>query len=143
MQSTETPTAVAVTRHVAETPASASEGRLLQDGIPIELQTLTIEQVAMLLHRSAKSVRVDVSRKPNSLPPVFRQPGSRKVCFRVVDVQRWMEALSAMEIARRKAAAETARTLGVNAPAKPPRRLLENSRRVLEGRTTPLIGDAS
>jgi hypothetical protein len=127
---------------VAPTP---SEGKLFKDGVPPELQIITPEELAMLLHRSAKSIRVDVTRNPNSLPPVFRPPGTKKIMFRLLDVQKWMEALAALAAAEKVKRQEEAARLGVTGARRPAvtRHILERSNQLLRGQTGPLVqGDA-
>jgi hypothetical protein len=127
---------------VAPTP---SEGKLFKDGVPPELQIITPEELAMLLHRSAKSIRVDVTRNPNSLPPVFRPPGTKKIRFRLVDVQKWMEALAALAAAEKVKRQEEAARLGVvGAPrSSTSKHILERSSVLTKGLNAPLVqGDA-
>lgn len=121
-----------------EVAPSASEGKLLKDGVPIELQIITPAELAMLLHRSVRTIKVDVTRNPQTLPPVFRPPGTKKIMFRLVDVQKWMEALAALAAHERLKASAEAERLGVKG-VKAPRRVLENSRRALKGRDEPLV----
>ena len=75
------------------------------DRVPEELRTYTVEQLAVILKRSVKSIKVDVTRNPGSLPPVFRIPGSRKILFRHVDLRAWMDELSFNAVRRREAEA--------------------------------------
>jgi hypothetical protein len=82
--------------------------------IPAELRVLTIEEVAVILGRSAKSVRVDISRNPRSLPPVFRVPGSRKIKFRYVDVVKWMDEVSRLSQQHKEAVLERSAALGID-----------------------------
>lgn len=73
------------------------------DAIPPSLQTITVEQLSEILGRSPKSISVDVTRNPDSLPPVLRVPGSRKIRFRLADVLRWMDELSEVAWMRNQA----------------------------------------
>ncbi|NRF68664.1 hypothetical protein HLB44_16855 [Aquincola sp. S2] len=70
------------------------------------LQLIGADDLAALLGRSPRTVRVDASRNPGNLPPRFHVPGTRKLAWRVVDVRRWSESTAAE--ARVKAAAAKA-----------------------------------
>lgn len=56
-----------------------------------ELELLGINDLARILHRSVKTVRSDVTRRPETLPPRVRVPGGRKVLWRAQDVASWLE----------------------------------------------------
>lgn len=56
-----------------------------------ELTLLGIEELATVLHRSPKTIRSDVTRRPETLPPRVRVPGGRKVLWRAQDVAAWLE----------------------------------------------------
>ncbi|MGB2833117.1 MAG: hypothetical protein WBC07_09185 [Methylotenera sp.] len=56
------------------------------------MQVLTIDQLSKLIHKSASSIRSDRVRNPQSLPPSFTLPNSRRVLFKDVDV--WLESLA-------------------------------------------------
>jgi predicted DNA-binding transcriptional regulator AlpA len=56
-----------------------------------ELTLLGIEELAAVLHRSPKTIRSDVTRRPETLPPRVRVPGGRKVLWRAQDVAAWLE----------------------------------------------------
>lgn len=58
------------------------------------MQLLTIEQLAELLHKTPSSIRTDRVRKPDSLPPSFTLPGSRKVLYKSDAVNDWLNALA-------------------------------------------------
>lgn len=53
---------------------------------------LTVEQLADLIHKSPTSIYSDFRRNPQSLPPAIRLPGTRRVLFRVSDVESWLDA---------------------------------------------------
>lgn len=61
--------------------------REVNDGLVL----LGIEELASVLHRSPKTVRSDVTRRPETLPPRVRVPGGRKVLWRAQDVVAWLE----------------------------------------------------
>lgn len=52
---------------------------------------LTIDELAIYIHKSVASIRSDVTRNPNSLPPICRLPGTKRLLWRVEDVERWIE----------------------------------------------------
>ena len=82
-----------------------------------ELQTLGPIELSRLIGRTPKCIKVDCHRRPHTLPPRFRVPGTRKLLWRVKDVRDWMDALAKQqaeeqaELQRR--ALEFARTAGV------------------------------
>ncbi len=90
-------------------PKPDEESRGRDGGIPLELRLYTVEELAVILKRSAKSISVDVTRKPQSLPPVFRMPGTRKILFRHPDVVAWMDGLSESAERRLEAEAQASR----------------------------------
>ncbi|HEM8495056.1 TPA: DNA-binding protein [Burkholderia multivorans] len=51
---------------------------------------LTIEQLSQCLHKSVASIRSDASRNPQSLPPICRLPGTKRLLWRIEDVERWL-----------------------------------------------------
>jgi len=55
-----------------------------------ELKLLGVEDLATILRRSPKTVRSDVTRRPETLPPRVRVPGGRKVLWRAQDVETWL-----------------------------------------------------
>lgn len=51
---------------------------------------LSVEQLAHLIHKSPASVRSDASRNLQSLPPVCRLPGHKRLLWRRQDVVAWI-----------------------------------------------------
>lgn len=51
---------------------------------------LSVEQLARLIHKSPASVRSDASRNLESLPPVCRLPGNKRLLWRRQDVLAWI-----------------------------------------------------
>lgn len=51
---------------------------------------LSVEQLAKIVHKSPASIRSDASRNPDSLPPICRLPGNKRLLWRLVDVQNWI-----------------------------------------------------
>ena len=55
------------------------------------IKLFTVEQLSTLIHKSPSSIRSDIARNPNSLPPSFVIPCSRRRLFKDVDL--WTECL--------------------------------------------------
>jgi hypothetical protein len=53
---------------------------------------LTVDQLAGYLRKSVASIRSDATRNPQSLPPVCRLPGTKRLLWRVEDVESWLSA---------------------------------------------------
>lgn len=53
---------------------------------------LTVDQPAQCLRKSVASVRSDATRNPQSLPPLCRLPGTKRLLWRVEDVEAWLGA---------------------------------------------------
>ncbi|TCG04187.1 hypothetical protein BZM27_42690 [Paraburkholderia steynii] len=53
---------------------------------------LTVDQLAECLRKSVASIRSDATRNPQSLPPVCRLPGTKRLLWRVEDVENWLGA---------------------------------------------------
>ena len=51
---------------------------------------LTVDQLSQYLHKSVASIRSDASRNPASLPPICRLPGTKRLLWRIEDVERWI-----------------------------------------------------
>ena len=66
------------------------------------LKTLGITEIAAILRKSPKTVREDVSRRPEALPPRLVIPNSRSVVWRMVDVEAWLEARVQKPLGRKK-----------------------------------------
>lgn len=52
---------------------------------------LTVDELATYIHKSVASIRSDVTRNPSSLPPICRLPGTKRLLWRIEDVERWIE----------------------------------------------------
>lgn len=50
---------------------------------------LTIEQLSEYIHKSVSSIRSDASRNPKALPPICRLPGTKRLLWRLEDVEAW------------------------------------------------------
>lgn len=51
---------------------------------------LTVEQLSAYIHKSVTSIRSDASRNPASLPPICRLPGTKRLLWRIEDVEVWL-----------------------------------------------------
>lgn len=51
---------------------------------------LSLHEVAALLSRSPETVRKDLRRKPQAVPPRLCIPGARQLRWRAQDVERWL-----------------------------------------------------
>lgn len=54
-------------------------------------KTLGPEDLAQLLRRTPDTIRADAARKPESLPPRLRIPGSSRLLWLESDVVQWIE----------------------------------------------------
>lgn len=54
------------------------------------LDTIGVEELAQLLHKSVDTVKADVSRAPDRLPPRLDIPGQKKPIWLVEDVNAWL-----------------------------------------------------
>jgi hypothetical protein len=54
------------------------------------MEVLTVEQLGELIHKSPASIRSDASRNPSALPPICRLPGTKRLLWRLADVQSWL-----------------------------------------------------
>lgn len=51
---------------------------------------LTVDQLSAFLQKTVTSIRSDVTRNPQSLPPICRLPGTKRLLWRVEDVEAWL-----------------------------------------------------
>jgi predicted DNA-binding transcriptional regulator AlpA len=65
------------------------------------IRTLTPEELAPILGRAASTIRTDVRRRPQTLPPRLRIPGSNRLLWLETDVAEWFEKLRKNESPRR------------------------------------------
>ena len=54
-------------------------------------QLIGLKELAKMLDRKLSTLQVDVTRRPDTLPPKVILPGSRRVVFKKVDVQKWID----------------------------------------------------
>jgi hypothetical protein len=85
-----------------------------------DLETIGPSELGVLLGRATKSIKLDSSRRPWTLPPRFEVPGSRALVWRVRDVRAWMEALAEIQAQERAESLKLVReTGGGHLPVKP------------------------
>ena len=56
------------------------------------IRMLRAEDLAPLLGRAVTTIKTDVRRRPETLPPRFKIPGSNRVMWLEADVLAWIEA---------------------------------------------------
>lgn len=57
------------------------------------LKTLTPDDLAPLLGRAVSTIKTDVRRRPESLPPRLQIPGSKQLLWLEQDVVEWIQKL--------------------------------------------------
>ena len=55
-------------------------------------KTLGIDDLSTILRRAVPSIRADICRKPESLPPRIKMPGSSRLLWLESDVFKWLAA---------------------------------------------------
>ena len=58
-----------------------------------EAKLVDIEFIAALMHKTPNTIRMDLTRRPKSLPPRLMIPDSRTVLWLESDVLCWLEDL--------------------------------------------------
>ena len=58
-----------------------------------EAKLVGVEFIAELIHKTPATVRVDLARRPKSLPPRLIIPNSRKLLWLESDVIAWIDDL--------------------------------------------------
>mgnify|MGYP003505660246 CR=1 FL=1 len=51
---------------------------------------LTVGELSTCIHKSVSSIRSDATRNPQSLPPICRLPGTKRLLWRLEDVEHWL-----------------------------------------------------
>lgn len=54
-------------------------------------KTIGVEELATILQRAVATVKTDVSRRPETLPPRLAIPGTRTPIWLLSDVLDWLE----------------------------------------------------
>lgn len=55
-----------------------------------KLQLLTLDELAAILERSPETIRKDIRRNPDAVPPRLQLPGTRLLRWRASDVDGWL-----------------------------------------------------
>lgn len=55
------------------------------------IKMLHAEDLAPLLGRAVSTIKTDVRRRPETLPPRFKVPGSNRLMWLEADVLAWIE----------------------------------------------------
>jgi len=55
------------------------------------LPLLTLDELAVILGRSPETIRRDLRRNPDAVPPRLQLPGTRLLRWRAADVEAWLE----------------------------------------------------
>ena len=58
--------------------------------MPVPL-LLTLEDLAAILGRSPETIRRDLRRNPDAVPPRLQIPGTRLLRWRAADVEAWLD----------------------------------------------------
>ena len=56
-----------------------------------QLKVVGPEYLAPLIHRAVATIKADVRRRPDTLPPRLLIPGSSKMLWLETDVHKWLE----------------------------------------------------
>lgn len=64
--------------------------RFTQTSYPENTTTIGVEELAAMVHRAVPSIKSDLIRKPESLPPRVKMPGSKKLLWLKSDVIEWL-----------------------------------------------------
>lgn len=79
---------------------------------------LTVEQLAQHLHKSVASIRSDATRNPQSLPPICRLPGTKRLLWRIEDVENWLAQHVATSVGKTPSALAVAQPCPRGRPTK-------------------------
>lgn len=52
---------------------------------------ITIEELSLLINKSVTSIRSDRTRNPKALPPICKLPGTKRLLWRIEDVESWIQ----------------------------------------------------
>jgi hypothetical protein len=56
-----------------------------------KLRLFTVDEVALILRKSPSSLKSDMTRNPECVPPMVKIPGSKKHLCRAYDLANWIE----------------------------------------------------
>lgn len=73
--------------------------------IPDDMKLIGPEELAAILGRAATSIKVDVTQRPDTLPPPFKVGIQKRYrpLWRLVDVRAWMERVGRESVERAEA----------------------------------------
>ena len=54
------------------------------------IKTIGIEELSIILHKAVPSIRSDICRRPDRLPPRIKMPGSSRMIWLESDVVEWI-----------------------------------------------------
>ncbi len=75
---------------------------MLKLDLPSGVQTLGPEELARILHKSPATIQAEASRKPSALPPRLKLPGTNRLLWRTMAVERWLRAHEAAQASNTK-----------------------------------------
>jgi hypothetical protein len=78
-----------------------------------DLQLIDASELGKLIGRATTTLKQDLRRRPDTLPPPTYLPGSNRPRWRLADVRAWLQALADLEVERRAAAVEATRRAGL------------------------------
>lgn len=58
--------------------------------LPVEVQTIGVEEMAVIFRKQERSILRDISQAPDRLPPRLKLPGTRKPLWLVTTVATWL-----------------------------------------------------
>jgi predicted DNA-binding transcriptional regulator AlpA len=61
---------------------------------------IDIDGLARLLNRNAATIRRDLRRNPDAVPPRLQLPGTRLLRWREADIAAWLNALGSSQAGR-------------------------------------------
>ncbi|CCQ39650.1 DNA-binding protein [Yersinia enterocolitica] len=75
--------------HSSETRCDLTQESWSQDGVLMQ-DLMTAEQLSKIIHKTVASIRSDATRNPISLPPICRLPNTKRLLWRLEDVEQWL-----------------------------------------------------
>jgi predicted DNA-binding transcriptional regulator AlpA len=61
------------------------------------MKTLTAAELAAILHRKESTIKVDATRRPHTLPPRLKIPGTKRLLWLESDVSAWLLTMRKVE----------------------------------------------
>jgi len=55
------------------------------------LKTIGVEELSVILRKAESTIKVDLRRRPERIPPPIRIPGSSKLLWFESDVKDWLK----------------------------------------------------